>query len=129
MTTSSSTTKREKIVSKRADVIPSNYHLDSKQYAGIVTLGASSTYTAWFDMESEAKHRLQFLKIALDYDAYSTMEEESTGKEGVKTQSERVRIMNERYLKSGRDAKDHPMHGLFTGLAEEYGKVSNNDTE
>ena len=57
------------------------------------------------------------------------MQEESTGKEGVKAMAERVRIMDERYKKSGRDEKDHPMHGLYTGLAEEYGEVSNNDTE
>ena len=129
MTTSSNTIERKKLVSKEAKAVPSNYHLNEKQYIGVVTLGSESTYTAWCSTEEEAQHLLEFLKIALDYDSYPTMQEESTGVEGVKAQSERVRIMNERYKKSGRDAKDHPMHGLYTGLEEEYGKVSNNDTE
>ena len=129
MTTSSNTIERKKLVSKTAEVIPSNYHLDERQYAGVITLGGDLTYTAWCTTEQEAQHLLEFLKIAVDYNSYRTMQEESTGKEGVKLQSERVRIMDERYKKSGRDAKDHPMHGLYTGLAEEYGEVSNNDTE
>lgn len=129
MTTSSNTIERKKLVSKTAEVIPSNYHLNEKEYAGVITLGSNLTYTAWFSTEQEAKHKLEFLKIALDYNSYRTMEEESTGKEGVKAMAERVRIMDERYKKSGRDAKDHPMHGLYTGLAEEYGEVSNNDTK
>ena len=122
MTTSSNTIKREKLVTKEADVIPSNYHMNEKQHAGVITLGGDSTYTAWFNEESEAKHRLDFLKIALDYDSYQTMEGEGV-------YPERAIIMEELYKKSGRDSKDHPMHGLFTGLAKEYGKISDNDTE
>lgn len=129
MTTSSNTIERKKLVSKAAEVIPSNHHLAEKQYAGVITLGGDLTYTAWCTTEQEAQHLLEFLKIALDYNSYRTMQEESTGKEGVKAMAERVRIMDERYKKSGRDEKDHPMHGLYTGLAEEYGEVSNNDTE
>ena len=129
MTTSSNTIERKKLVSKTAEVIPSNYHLDERQYAGVITLGGDLTYTAWCTTEQEAQHLLEFLKIAVDYNSYRTMQEESTGKEGVKAMAERVRIMDERYKKSGRDEKDHPMHGLYTGLAEEYGEVSNNDTE
>ena len=122
MTTSSNTIKREKLVTKRATVTPSNYHLDKKQYAGVVTLGGDSIYTAWFNEESEAKYRLEFLKIALDYDSYQTMEGEGV-------YPERAIIMEELYQKSGRDSKDHPMHGLFTGLAKEYGKVPDNNTK
>ena len=129
MTTSSNTIERKKLVSKTAEVIPSNYHLDERQYAGVITLGGDLTYTAWCTTEQEAQHLLEFLKIAVDYNSYRTMQEESTGKEGVKAMAERVRIMDERYKKSGRDEKDHPMHGFYTGLAEEYGEVSNNDTE
>ena len=55
METSSSTTrtKRPKIVAKSSQVFPSNYHLDEKQYAGVVTLGGESHYTAWFDAEDQ----------------------------------------------------------------------------
>ena len=57
------------------------------------------------------------------------MEEESTGPEGVKAMAERVRIMNESYKKSGRDDPNHPMHSLYTGLAQEYEQVSDDNPE
>ena len=57
------------------------------------------------------------------------MAEESEGREGVRAMAERVRIMDERYKKSGRDKPEHPMHGLYTGLAAEYEQVPNNDSE
>jgi len=133
METSSSTTrtKRKKIVSKSSEVLPSNYHLDEKQYAGVITLGGESHYTAWFDAadKEKAEWALRHLEIALDYESYPTMEEESTGIEGVKAMTERVRIMNERYKESGRDDPEHPMHGLFTGLKSEYEQVSDNNSE
>mgnify|MGYP003138257036 CR=1 FL=1 len=133
METSSNTTrtKRPKIVSKSSQVFPSNYHLDEKQYAGIVTLGGESHYTAWFDEadKERAEWALKHLEIALDYEYYPTMEEESTGPEGVKAMAERVRIMNERYKKSGRDDPNHPMHSLYTGLAKEYEQVSNDNSK
>ncbi len=69
------------------------------------------------------------MEKALDYEAYPTMQDESTGREGVKAMAERVRIMDERYKKSGRDNPEHPMHGVYTGLAAEYGEVSNNNSE
>ncbi len=58
-----------------------------------------------------------------------SMEEESTGKEGVKAMAARVRIMNELYEKDGRDDLNHPMHGLFTGLKSKDEQVSNNNSE
>jgi len=42
---------------------------------------------------------------------------------------ERAIIMEELYQKSGRAAEDHPMHGLFIGLANENGKVPDNNSE
>ena len=133
METSSNTTrtKRPKIVAKSSQVFPSNYHLDEKQYAGVVTLGGESHYTAWFDSEDQerAEWALKHLEIALDYDSYPTMQEEGTGREGVKAMAERVRIMYERYTESGRDDPDHPMHGLFTGLRSQNEQVSNNNSE
>ena len=111
--------------------MPSNYHLDEKQYAGVVTLGSEMHYTAWFDAEEKerAKWALLHLEIALDYESYPTMEEESTGPEGVKAMAERVRIMNERYKKSGRDDPNHPMQGFYTGLKAEYEQVSDDNSE
>tara|TARA_R100000008_G_scaffold86255_1_gene78594 strand:- start:824 stop:1219 length:396 start_codon:yes stop_codon:yes gene_type:complete len=131
METSSSTTKREKIVSKESRVEPSNYHLpDDRQYAALVTINGRSTWSAWFDTEEEAAAVKPLLEKVMDYHSYTdTMESESTGREGVKAMAERVRIMTERYKKSGRDNPEHPMHSLYTGLAAEYEQVSNNNPE
>ena len=123
------TTKRKKVVSKRSEVVPSNYHLEVKDYAPMITIGGATTYGAWCDSKEEAAARLNHLEIALDYHNYPTMEEESTGREGVKAMAERVRIMNERYKKSGRDDPNHPMHSLYTGLAQEYEQVSDDNPE
>ncbi len=129
MGTSSTTTKRNKIVFKESSVIPSNYHLEEKQYAVLVSIGAKMHYSAWFNTKEEAELVKPLLEKALDYEAYPTMQDESTGREGVKAMAERVRIMDERYKKSGRDNPEHPMHGVYTGLAAEYGEVSNNNSE
>ena len=126
--TSSNITKRKKVVSKRSEVVPSNYHLDTKDYAPMIVIGGATTFGAWCNSKEEAAARLNHLEIALDYHNYPTMEEESTGREGVKAMAERVRIMNERYKKSGRDAKNHPMHGFYTGLKTEYEQVSNDNS-
>jgi hypothetical protein len=129
METSSNTTKRDKIVCKESSIIPSNYHLEEKQYAALISLDGKSTYSAWFNTKEEAEKVRPLLEEALDYKAYPTMAEESEGPEGVRAMTERVRIMDERYHESGRDKPEHPMHGFYTGLAEEYGEVPNNDPE
>ena len=127
--TSLNTTKRKKVVSKRSEVVPSNYHLEVKDYAPMITIGGATTYGAWCDSEEEASARLNHLEIALDYHNYPTMEEESTGREGVKAMAARVRIMNELYEKDGRDDPNHPMHGLFTGLRSQNEQVFNNNSK
>ena len=129
MTTFSNTPKREKVALKKSEVVPSNFHLEEKSYAPMLVIDGETTFGAWCDTEEEAKARLNHLEIALDYHNYPTKEEEGTGKEGAKIQSERVRIMNELYIKDGRDDINHPMHALFTGLAEKYVEVSNNNPE
>ena len=129
METSLNTTKRDKIVCKESSIIPSNYHLEEKQYAALISLDGKSTYSAWFNTKEEAEKVRPLLEEALDYKAYPTMAEESEGPEGVRAMTERVRIMDERYHESGRDKPEHPMHGFYTGLAEEYGEVPNNDPE
>lgn len=42
------------------------------------------------------------------------------GAEDTEAMSNRQAWMNELYLYDGRDKRDHPMHGLFTGLASKY---------
>tara|TARA_R100000458_G_C8270013_1_gene244761 strand:- start:1550 stop:1762 length:213 start_codon:yes stop_codon:yes gene_type:complete len=42
----------------------------------------------------------------------------SFGEDWIKENENRVKLMNIWYSEDGRHAKDHPMHGLFTGLSE-----------
>jgi len=44
----------------------------------------------------------------------------SHGASDVVASRNRVQWLNELYLYDGRDKRDHPMHGLFTGLASKY---------
>ena len=116
MTTSSTTIKREKVTLKKSEVIPSNFHLDEKSYAPMVVIDGEMIVGAWCKTEEEAKARLNHLEIALDYHNYSTKQEEGV-------YPERSRIMEELYNKSGRT------NSIFTGLAEEYVEVSNNNSK
>ena len=125
MTTFSSIRKKPTL--KRSEVVPSNYHLEEKSYAPLIIIGDNITWGAWSDTKEGAKLILACLEIGFDYHNISTVQEEGTGKEGVRRQSDRVRIMNELYIKDGRDDSTHPMHALFTGLAEKYVEVSNNN--
>ena len=95
----------------------------------MVVIGGDVTFGDWCDTEEEAQAHLNQLEIDLDYHNYPTMEEESTGREGVKAMAARVRIMNELYEKDGRDDFNHPMHGLFTGLRSQNEQVSNNNSK
>jgi len=95
----------------------------------MVIIDNETTFGAWCATKEEAQARLNHLEIALDYHNYPTKEEEGTGKEGSKRQSERVRIMNELYIKDGRDDINHPMHALFTGLRFNNEQISNNNSQ
>ena len=116
METSSNNIKREKVTLKKSQIIPSNYHLEEKHYAPMIVIDSDVTFGAWCDTEEEAKSRLNHLEIALDYHNYPTKEEEGV-------YPERSRIMEELYNKSGRT------NSLFTGLADEYVTVSNNNSQ
>ena len=129
METSSNTIKIKKVVSKRSEVVPSNYHLEEKQYAPMIVIWGDVTFGAWCETKEEAEHRLGCLEIDFDFHNIPTMEEESTGREGVKAMAERVRIMNERYEDSGRSDPKHPFHSIYTGLAEEYEQVSSDNSK
>ena len=110
----------QKPTSKRKDVIPSAWHIDNPDYVGYITIGGDSFYTDYFKTKEEAYFALEKLAYEHSYDQIETVEGECC-------YSERAKIMNERYKELGRDAKDHPMHGLFTGIAKEYGEIPNNN--
>ena len=42
------------------------------------------------------------------------------GAEDVKAMANRQEWMNKLYVYDGRNKRNHPMHGLFTGLAQKY---------
>ena len=118
MTTSSSIsrTERHKVTSKSSQLMSSNFHLEEKQYAPMVVINGETTFGAWCDTKEEAAARLNHLEIATDYHNYPTKQEEGV-------YPERSRIMEELYNKSGRT------NSIFTGLAEEYVEVSNNNSK
>tara|TARA_R100001594_G_C3872087_1_gene223745 strand:+ start:41 stop:388 length:348 start_codon:yes stop_codon:yes gene_type:complete len=110
----------QKPTSKRKDVIPSAWHVDNPDYVGYITIGGDSFYTDYFKTKEEAYFALEKLAYKHSYDQIETVEGEGC-------YPERAKIMNERYKELGRDAKDHPMHGLFTGIAKEYGEISDDN--
>ena len=78
MTTSSNTTKREKVTLKKSEVVPSNFHLEEKHYAPMVVIGGETTFGAWCGTEEEAAARLNHLEIAMDYHNYPTKQEDGS---------------------------------------------------
>ena len=44
----------------------------------------------------------------------------SYGAEDTKAMNARVERLEELYIRDGRDKKDHPWHGCYTGLALKY---------
>ncbi len=42
------------------------------------------------------------------------------GAEDIEAMANRQKWLNELYLYDGRDKREHPCHGVFTGLAKKY---------
>lgn len=101
---SSNTTSKPN--SKTSQVLPSNYHLKDKKYAGHVRIGADNYYTAYFDCKEEAQLELRCLEKTLSYELIKTVEEEGV-------YPERAIIMEQKYHESGRT------NSLYTGLNSE----------
>ena len=110
MTTQETTEK--KIVSKHSDVVPSSWHIiPYPSWYGYVSVDGEMTFTKTYKSKKRAVTAHQKLKEKLDYDSVKTMQCEGC-------YPERVKIMRELYIKEGRESKDHPMYGFFTGLKE-----------
>ena len=111
MTTQETTEK--KIVSKHSDVVPSSWHIiPYPSWYGYVSIDGEMTFTKTYKSKKRAITALQKLKEKLNYDSIETLQDEGC-------YPERVKIMRELYIKDGRESKDHPMYGFFTGLKEE----------
>lgn len=98
---------------KRSEVLPSNYHLPERQYAGFVILNGEVNQTPWFVSKDEATLELRCLEKQLSYELVDTVEMEGF-------YLERARIIEEKYQASGRT------NGLYTGLNMSNGAVSSN---
>ena len=105
----------QKPLYKRSEVLPSNYHLAEKQYAGFIYIGKDSYITPWFEAKDEAELELRCLEKSLSYELIETVEMEGF-------YPERARIIEEKYQASGRT------NGLYTGLNMSDGKISDNVT-
>jgi hypothetical protein len=103
----------QKMTFKRSEVVPSNYHLSERQYAGFVIINGKVTQTPWFDDKEEAVLELRCLEKQLGYELIETLEMEGF-------YPERARIVEEKYQASGRT------NGLYTGLNCSDGAVSCN---
>lgn len=103
----------QKPLYKRSEVLPSNYHLKEKQYAGFIYIGPDSHITSWFETKEEAELELRCLEKTLSYELIETVEMEGF-------YPERARIMEEKYQASGRT------NGLYTGLNMSDGEILNN---
>jgi hypothetical protein len=106
---SCSTTK--KVSSKTSEVVPSNYHLKERQYAGFIKIGGDNYWTKFFSSKEEARLELRCLEKSLSYELIETLEEEGV-------YPERAIIMEQKYQESGRS------NGLYTGLNVKDGQVS-----
>lgn len=100
MATSSSV---QKPIYKRSQVLPSNYHLQEKQYAAFVSIGSDYHVSEWFESKEEAELERRCIEKQLSYELIETVEGEGF-------YPERARIIEEKYQASGRT------NGLYTGL-------------
>lgn len=103
----------QKPTQKRSQVLPSNFHLEEKQYAGFVTVYGKVHVTPWFETKEEAELELRCLEKTLSYELIETVEMEGM-------YPERARIIEELYQASGRT------NGLYTGLNMSDVKISSN---
>ena len=114
METSSSTSKKPTL--KRADILPSDWRPGSRKWAACVVIGGEMHWGKWQEDFGEADSDLRCMINNLNYDLIDTVEEEGF-------YPERAIIMEEKYQKSGRT------NGLFNGLNEEDGEVSDDNTQ
>ena len=106
-------TTEKKPTCKNAGVSPTAWNeIPYKTWWGHVAINGEITFTKTYKSKKRAYNALQKLKEKLNYDSIETLQDEGC-------YPERVKIMRELYVKDGRESKDHPMYGFFTGLKEE----------
>jgi hypothetical protein len=101
-----------KPTSKISRVLPSNYHLPVRKYAGHIYIGGDNHWTPWYDSKEEATLELRCLEKRLSFEVIETVEDEGM-------YPERAKVVEEKYQASGRN------DGLYTGLITEDGPILN----
>ena len=114
MSTSSSTSQKPTL--KRADIIPSDWRPGARKFAACVVIGGDMHWGQWHEDLGEVDSELRCMINNLNYELIDTVEDEGF-------YPERAIIMEEKYQKSGRT------NGLFIGLNEEDGEVSNDNSQ
>ena len=104
---------KQKPTYKKSQIISSNYHLPTCQYAGLVEVAGEASWTPWFDSKEEAELELRCLEKSLSFELIETIQGEGF-------YPERARIIEEKYQASGRT------NGLYTGLNMKDGEILNN---
>ena len=102
----------QKPLYKKSQVLPSNFHLKDKLYAGFLIIGNTHLQTEWFESKEEAELELRCLEKINSYELVKTVEMEGF-------YPERATILEEKYQASGRT------NGLYTGLNMSDGKILN----
>ena len=114
MSTSSSTSKKPTL--KRASILPSDWRPGARKWAACIVIGGDMHWGEWQEDFGEADSDLRCMVNNLSYELIDTVEEEGF-------YPGRAIIMEEKYQKSGRT------NGLFIGLNEEDGEVSNDNSQ
>ena len=115
MSTFSSTSKKPTY--KRAEIIPGDWRPGNRSYCACVVIGGEMYWgDKWQTSIDEADSDLRCMINNLNYDLIETVEDEGF-------YPERAIIMEEKYQKSGQT------NGLFIGLNEEDGEVSNDNSQ
>jgi hypothetical protein len=110
-----SSPEQKKPYYKRSQIIPSNFHLDQRTYAGHVCIGEDHHFTSWFSSKDEAELELRCLEKQLNFELIKTVEDEGC-------HPERAKLIEEAYQASGRT------NSLYTALMYKDGEVSNSTT-
>jgi hypothetical protein len=66
------------------------------------------------------KRKFDLSKMHASIERFLRMKPRAHGAEDIEVMENRIALLDALYAMDGRDKKDHPQHGLYTGLFEQY---------
>ena len=66
------------------------------------------------------KRKFDLSKMDASIKRFLQMKPRAHGAEDIEVMENRIALLDALYEMDGRDKKDHPQHGLYTGLYEQY---------